>query len=192
MPTPYDTAPATAGSSPVLGEGRAAPFVRARPALVRSRQRGWTPGVSAAVARHLRVSVRAVRFGFVVLTFAGGAGIAAYIFLWALTPVADVTDPGQHAGSGLPDERRQWGGVLAVGAALVVIGAVLLTPSLGGSMLGSVLLPLFAIAVGAIVAWSNLDEAQRSRWLGEGDGAGRAAWLRLGPVGRPVVGRPAP
>ncbi|MEO7421522.1 MAG: PspC domain-containing protein [Ornithinibacter sp.] len=180
MPTPYDAAPATAGHSPALDEGRAAPGVQARPALVRSRQRGWTPGVSSAVARHLRVSVRAVRLGFVVLTFAGGAGIAAYIFLWALTPVADVTEPGQHPGRGLPDERRQWGGVLAVGAALVVLGAVLLTPRLGGSMLGSVLLPLFAIAVGAIVAWSNLDEAQRSRWLGEGDGAGRAAWLRLG------------
>ncbi|MGB7820314.1 MAG: ATP-binding protein, partial [Ornithinibacter sp.] len=120
---------------------------------------------------------------FVLLTFAGGAGIAAYLFLWALMPEGDVSEPGQPGGAGatgLPDERRQWGGVLAVGAALVVLGAVLLTPSVGGSMLGSVLLPLFAIAVGAIVAWSNLDETQRSRWLGEGSGAGRAAWLRLG------------
>ncbi len=183
MTTPYDAPAASSRPSPARGERRVAPSSPVRPPLVRSRQRGWTPGVSAAVARHLGMSVRAVRWGFVLLTFAGGAGIAAYLFLWALMPEGDVSEPGQPGGAGatgLPDERRQWGGVLAVGAALVVLGAVLLTPSVGGSMLGSVLLPLFAIAVGAIVAWSNLDETQRSRWLGEGSGAGRAAWLRLG------------
>ena len=155
------------------------PVLHARPPLVRSRERGWTPGVCAAVARHLVVSVTAVRWVFVGLAIAGGAGIAAYVFLWALTPEEDdvpgpTVDPVTGA---LPVERRQWGTVVAAGAVLVVVGAVLLTPVLGGSLIGSVLFPLFAIAVGAIVAWSNLDDAQRSRWLGSGQG--RFGWMRV-------------
>ena len=155
----------------------------ARPPLVRARGRGWTPGVSAAVARHLGVSVRGVRLAFILLTLAGGAGIAAYVFLWVLTPEGDVdAEPGAAPdGEQLPVERRQWGVVVAVGAVLVVVGAVLLTPVLGGSVRGSVLFPLFAIAVGAIVAWSNLDDAQRTRWLGSGPtgGTNHFGWLRV-------------
>ena len=179
MPTPYEPTAAADTGSPGM------PFVHdpLRPPLVRARGRGWTPGVSRAVARHLGVPVRAVRITFVALALAGGAGIAAYVFLWALTPEGDVDDePGDTTpGTGLPVERRQWGAVVAVGAVLVVIGAVLLTPVLGGSVRGSVLFPLFAIAVGAIVAWSNLDEAQRTRWLGAGSvsGAGHFGWLRV-------------
>jgi signal transduction histidine kinase len=159
----------------------------ARPPLVRARGRGWTPGVSAAVARHLGVSVTGVRWAFVLLTLAGGAGIAAYVFLWALTPEGDVDldaapGTGTPAAAGdVPVERRQWGAVVAVGGVLVVIGAVLLSPVLGGSVRGSVLFPLLAIAVGAIVAWSNLDDAQRTRWLGAGSasGPGHFGWLRV-------------
>ena len=104
-----------------------------------------------------------MRVGFVVLTLAGGAGIAAYLFLWVMTPEGDAQELGAPVVGGLAVERRQWGGVLAVGAALVVLGAVLLTPSLGGGLLGSVLLPLFAIAVGAIVAWSMPNWAMRTK-----------------------------
>ena len=198
MPTPYEPAAAAARPGapgiPGVTGGYATPDTvgapgmpyaepPSRPPLVRARGRGWTPGVSAAVARHLGVSVRGVRWAFVLLTLAGGAGIAAYVFLWVLTPEADVdAEPGAAPESEvLPVERRQWGVVVAVGAVLVVIGAVLLTPVLGGSVRGSVLFPLFAIAVGAIVAWSNLDDAQRTRWLGSGStaGTGHFGWLRV-------------
>jgi len=78
-----------------------------RPPLVRSRTRGWTPGVSGAVARHLGISRRSVRWTFVLLTLAGGAGLAAYVFLWALTPEGDVdADPSQAEGHDTPPERR--------------------------------------------------------------------------------------
>ena len=113
-----------------------------------------------------------------LLTLAGGAGLAAYVFLWALTPEGDVAaDPLSAPGSGTAPERRQWAVVLVVGGLLVVGGAVLLTPVLGGGVIGSVLVPLFTIAIGAIVAWSNLDDAQRSRWLGSGEG--RYGWMRV-------------
>ena len=69
------------------------------------------------------------------------------------------------------------------------VGGVLVLPILGGSLIGSVLLPLFTIAVGAIVAWSNLDEAQRSRWLESGTGPNRFGWMRVAlGVGLTVTG----
>lgn len=208
MPTPYEPAattghPGVAGATGATGEpggprahragggahaggpgsGMPYPHRPAHPPLVRARGRGWTPGVSAAVARHLGVPVSGVRWAFVLLTLAGGAGIAAYVFLWVLTPEADVDAvPGAApAADGVPVERRQWGAVVAAGAVLVVIGTVLLTPVLGGSVRGSVLFPLLAIAVGAIVAWSNLDDAQRTRWLGAGSasGPGHYGWVRV-------------
>jgi signal transduction histidine kinase/phage shock protein PspC (stress-responsive transcriptional regulator) len=185
--TPYE--PATAGLTP--GEARPAghrPAARhgpvvvpGRPPLVRDRAGGWTPGVCGAIARHLGVSRQLVRWVFVVLALAGGAGIPAYLFLWVLTPEEDL-DPATAptGGAGAPEvtpERRRWVLVLVGGAGLVLLGGALLTPVLGGSLRDSVLLPLFVVAVGAIVAWSNLDEAQRSRWLG-GHGRG-TGWMRL-------------
>jgi signal transduction histidine kinase/phage shock protein PspC (stress-responsive transcriptional regulator) len=198
VPTPYEPA-ATTGHPAVTGvsgfgvpAGHGAadlgsvgmPYAEppARPPLVRARGRGWTPGVSAAVARHLGVSVRGVRLAFLLLTLAGGAGVAAYVFLWALTPEGDIDAvPGEDPAETQAPERRRWGAVVVGGAVLVVFGAVLLSPVLGGSVRGSVLFPAFAIAVGAIVAWSNLDDAQRTRWLGAGAsaGPGHYGWLRV-------------
>jgi signal transduction histidine kinase/phage shock protein PspC (stress-responsive transcriptional regulator) len=191
VPTPYEPAaahprPVTDGG-PDAGAAAALPSAYAydhpparptRPPLVRSRTRGWTPGVCGAVARHLGISRRTVRWVFVLLTLAGGAGLAAYVFLWALTPEGDIdSDPSQDTGHETPPERRQWAVVLGAGGVLVVVGAVLLTPVLGGGVIGTVLVPLFTIAVGAIVAWSNLDDTQRSRWIGSG--AGRYGWMRV-------------
>ncbi len=185
MPTPYE--PATAG---VRAPGaRAAgsrvdgapgpPAAPQRPPLVRDRSGGWTPGVCGAIARHLGVSRRTVRWVFVFLALAGGAGVAAYIFLWALTPEEDLgglVAPGEPVEPRVSPERRRWVLVLIGGLGLVLVGGALLTPVLGGSLRNSVLLPLFVIAVGAIVAWSNLDQAQRTRWLAGGHGSG---WMRL-------------
>ena len=87
---------------------------------MRGRSRGWTPGVCAAVAAHLGVSRRSVRWTFVLLTLVGGAGIAAYVFLWALTPEGDVAaDPPRRPAPAPPPERRQWVVVLVVGGLLV-------------------------------------------------------------------------
>jgi signal transduction histidine kinase/phage shock protein PspC (stress-responsive transcriptional regulator) len=184
VPTPYEPAAAgvragnPAAASRVEG-GPVPPTGPQRPPLVRDRSGGWTPGVCGAIARHLGVSRRMVRWVFVLLALAGGAGVAAYIFLWALTPEEDLghaVAPGHPVEPRVSPERRRWVLVLVGGLGLVILGGILLTPVLGGSLRDSVLLPLFVIAVGAIVAWSNLDEAQRSRWLAGGHGGG---WMRL-------------
>ena len=177
MPTPYE--PVAAG--PRVAAAPPPDAAPVRPPLVRDRSGGWTPGVCGAVARHLGVSRRLVRWVFVVLALAGGSGIAAYLFLWAMTPEEElgwVDTPGAPAQPRVTPERRRWMLFVVGGAGLVLLGGALLTPVLGGSLRDSVLLPLFVIAVGAIVAWSNLDEAQRSRWLGGGGRAG-TGWVRL-------------
>ncbi len=182
MPTPYEPATAGARLSGPAGarpDGATEPEGPQRPPLVRDRASGWTPGVCGAIARHLGVSRRVVRWVFVLLALAGGAGVAAYLFLWAMTPEEDLAGeavPGAKIEPRVSPERRRWVLFLVGGVGLVLVGGALLTPVLGGSLRDSVLLPLFVIAVGAIVAWSNLDETQRSRWLGGGRGGG---WMRL-------------
>ncbi len=172
VPTPYEPATTRVRTD----SGPAPEPAPLRPGLVRDRSGGWTPGVCAAVARHLGVSRRLVRVAFVVLAFSGGAGVAAYLFLWAMTPEGEVD------GSGLLtpttwSEKRRWSVLLVAGAVLVLAGFVLLVPGVGVSVRGSVLIPVFVIAVGAVVAWSNLDQTQRSRWLTGGrDGMG---WVRV-------------
>ncbi len=171
MPTPYEPAATRVRTDSGPAPERQPP----RPGLVRDRRVGWTPGVCDAVARHLGVSRRLVRIAFVVLAFSGGAGVAAYLFLWALTPEGDG-----FAGAPAPtrwSERRRWAVLLVAGAVLVLAGGALLVPAVGVSVRGSVLVPVFVITVGAVVAWSNLDQAQRSRWLTGGrDGMG---WVRV-------------
>ncbi|MGG5260213.1 ATP-binding protein [Phycicoccus avicenniae] len=168
MPTPYEPATRVRPGPPPTPASL-------RPGLVRVREAGWTPGVCDAVARHLGLSRRLVRLAFVVLALSGGAGVAAYVFLWALTP------EGEAGVSPVPprpwSERRRWSVLLVAGFVLVLLGGFLLLPGIGVSVRGSVLLPLFVIGVGAVVAWSNLDQAQRSRWLTGGrDGMG---WARV-------------
>jgi len=56
-------------------------------------------GVSGGLAAFLRLDVTLVRIGFVVLAFAGGAGIIVYLLLWALTtPASSMTDRLQMKG----------------------------------------------------------------------------------------------
>jgi signal transduction histidine kinase/phage shock protein PspC (stress-responsive transcriptional regulator) len=161
-------------------------------------------GVCAGLAEHLGWPVRVVRIGMIALSIPFGAGLVAYIFLWSLTPqsVAGVVqgeaviDPA----TGEPREAPQPGSATAaklrqaaenatsesestrfllIGGLILVVGLVAVAPQLGlNSQLG-VLLPLLVVAGGAILAWSQLDEAQRGRWLGGGSEGRRFSIARL-------------
>ena len=179
MPTPYEPArPATEPQAPTRPP---------RPPLVRPTSSAWTPGVCRAIATHLGVSVRSVRWVTVLLSIVG-AGIPAYVFVWALTPAGNGVEGEEVPGASSPSRQSVWAAVVVGGVLLVALGAAAGTGVLAGTPGSQILLPLLIITAGAIVAWSNLDETQRSSWLGASGGT-RLVWLRVGlGLGVAVVG----
>ncbi|MGG6383377.1 ATP-binding protein [Paenarthrobacter sp. NEAU-H11] len=59
----------------------------ARPPLVRSSDR-FIAGVCSGLAAHLGLPVNTVRVGMVLASFAGGAGVVFYAWLWIMVPTA--------------------------------------------------------------------------------------------------------
>lgn len=177
MATPYDrhlTGPAPAGSRPRLE----------RPLAGRS-----LAGVCAGIAAHLGVDVRGVRWAFVVLTVLG-PGLPVYLFLWALAPEG-AAPGGVDPASGQPApvverallglERSRHGALLAVGLLVVAVGLLVTLQALGLDVRASLLVPLLVTAAGAVVIWSDLDDAARARALGGADdGRQGFSWLRIG------------
>lgn len=163
--------------------------VAVRPRLERPLAGRWLGGVCAGTAEHLGVDVRAVRWVVIALTVFG-AGLPAYLFLWALTPEATAT-PAVDPASGAPApvveravaglERSRHGALLAVGGLVVAVGALVALQGLGLDVRASVLVPLLLIAGGAVVVWSDLDASGRARALGAApDGQRGFVWLRVG------------
>lgn len=114
--------------------------------LVRSRRDRMIGGVCGGVARYLDVDPVLLRIAAVALALSGGAGVLAYIVAWIVIPEADEDEP-ERAG---PVAGRHAVAV-AVGAALVGVGVLLLLrqwlPGFGAELFW----PLVVVAVGAIV-----------------------------------------
>jgi len=171
VPTPYEL-PESA-----IDRGERRPVHR----LERPAQGRYVGGVCAGLAEHLGLNVRHVRLAFFLACFAGGAGIAAYLFLWALTPQS-LESPSVRGTQGVAVDRPANESLrnLAVGLGLLIVGGVLFAQQHGVNLRLGVLVPLLAVAVGALLAWSKLDDADRDKWLA-GSGQGRRAGLvRLG------------
>lgn len=152
-------------------------------------------GVAAGLAAHLAVPVLWVRVAFVVATFVGGSGVAAYAVLWVMLPAGpppSVLAPGLESAS--RDGRRPG----RRGRRFSDIGPILILAALGvgaifavGAVLGTGwwLWPVAIAVVGVALLWRQADEAQRERWLdatGKVDpvrvvlgGGGWAAWARI-------------
>src|SRR4051794_35403469 len=60
----------------------------AAPTLYRRPDRGLIGGVARGIGEHLHLKPRWVRFGFFLLAFAGGLGIALYGAYWIVLPTA--------------------------------------------------------------------------------------------------------
>lgn len=172
VPTPYELS-----QSPVGPGERRSPRRLSRPVQGR-----YIGGVCAGLAAHLGLNVRHVRIGFVLACFAGGAGIAAYLFLWALTPQSletpAVPGPQVAAGRRANESLRN----LVVGLGLLVVGGALFAQQQGVNLRLGVLIPLLAVAGGAVLAWSQLDDEERDKWLviDAGSASRRAGLVRLG------------
>ncbi len=139
-------------------------------------------GVCAGLAEHLGLNVHHVRLAFVLASLGGGAGIVAYLFLWALTPQTLETAPVAGADNAARPPADDSVRNLVVGLGLLFVGAVIFAQQSGLNLRLGVLIPLLAVAGGAVLAWSKLDEAERGRWLVREMGAGgrRPALVRLG------------
>ncbi|KGN37349.1 ATP-binding protein [Knoellia subterranea] len=153
-----------------------------RPALTRPLDGRWLGGVCAGIAEHLGVSRRWVHVAMIVLALTG-PGLPVYLFLWVVTPSSDTggvqREPGAlRAVSGLGESR--WGMFVAAGGLLVLIGTVVGLQWAGVDVRAGILLPLLLIAGGVAVAWSHLDDAERTKWLGTSPQDRGLLVLRLG------------
>jgi signal transduction histidine kinase/phage shock protein PspC (stress-responsive transcriptional regulator) len=134
-----------------------------RPTLSRSRSDKVVAGVAAGVARHLEVEPVLVRLAFIVLTFAAGFGVVAYLLLWLLAPVdpidaAVATAHGRRRSFPRPSWRQ------LVGVSLIATGAAILFLVTGlwfGWELGW---PASLAAVGFAVLWARSSDDGRTRW----------------------------
>ncbi len=193
---PADAAPARWAPPavvPVLGPARAP--------LVRPSEGRVVAGVATGLAAHLGRPVRHVRVALVIAAFFGGAGLALYLWLWALVPSSDaaaaaVPGAAPSVSSGAPRRpaaRAGSGGRtgdLVVGALLLVAGVALLAQRFGiGGVPVQVVLPVLVVLGGALLAYAQLDEVERTRWTAFAGGGTRSALLRgLAGLGLVLVG----
>ena len=143
----------------------------------------YLAGVCAGLAEHLGLDVRHVRLAFGLACLAGGAGIAAYLFLWALTPQSLGTAPVARTSAvavGRPTNEPVRN--LVAGLGLLFVGGALVAQQRGVNLRLGVLIPILTVVGGAVLAWSQLDDAERGRWLvGDiGPASRRAGLVRLG------------
>ena len=171
MPTPYQLPLPPSGPS------------EQRPARRLNRQVNgrYVGGVCAGLAEHLGLNVRHVRLAFVLAGFAGGAGIAAYLLLWALTPQSREPSavPGTQAVAAIRPVNESLRN-LVVGLGLLLVGGAIFAQQHGVNLNLGALIPLLTVAGGAVLAWSQLDDAERGKWLARGGAGQRGGLVRLG------------
>src|ERR671921_828043 len=87
---PLGPTPGEAGQDPKADAPRPSPGVRR---LTRSSSDKLIGGVAGGLGRYFAVDPILFRIAFVVLVFAGGVGVIAYIGLLAFVPADDGTSP---------------------------------------------------------------------------------------------------
>ncbi len=106
-------------------------------------------GIAGGLAKYLNIDPVLVRLGIVVLTFAGGTGILAYVIAWVVIPEEPYPSEGDWTETPAARPARQSTAArMIVGIVLVVIGigmlAKLMIPALAG-----IFWPLIVVAAGA-------------------------------------------
>lgn len=131
-----------------------------------------------------------------ILALGGGLGVLVYVFLWATVPsgdpaavAAEQRDPalariasrGQQAWEA--ERQDRWSNVpvrdILVGGLLVVAAAALVASRVGVTIEWSWVLPVLIALAGLGIAWSQLDETERGRWLTRAGGRTPNVVLRL-------------
>jgi len=81
--------------------------------LTRSNDDRLIGGVAGGLGRHLDIDPLAIRITFVILSFAGGLRLLAYLLCLAFVPA-----------EGTPPEAQRWGVARTAGAVLIAIAAL--------------------------------------------------------------------
>lgn len=120
---------------------------------VRRRRDRLIAGLASGLADYWDVPAAYVRAGFVVLSLAGGVGIAAYLVGWALTLERGEAP---ETTQGLLPERK-------VGLALIYVGALLALRGLGFWPSDELVFGGALLAFGAAALWDRSDPEARNR-----------------------------
>ncbi|UWX96535.1 PspC domain-containing protein [Arthrobacter zhaoxinii] len=168
-----------------------------REPLVRPRDR-IIAGVCAGLAAHLGWPVKLTRILMAVLVLGAGSGVILYGWLWVMVPTQEeqekkeqvsanprsiaenyarqlregaVPSHGPGKGPGKAGQRE-----VAAGLALLLVAAAVIAQRLGADLNWGLFVPVAAIAGGAVLAWSQLDERRRAGLMNSA-GADRASGL---------------
>lgn len=134
--------------------------------------------MAAGLADHLGLSVKAVRWGFVI----GGLalpGLVLYAWLWLTVPSAEgssrsVPPALARLAPMLKDKQRRPPLVqVAVGLVLLALAALVAATAAGAAIPWQWLVPTIALVGGLVLAWSQLDRVDL------GSRRGPVSWLRL-------------
>ena len=149
--------------------------------LYRSTGDRWVAGVCGGIAEHLGVGSGLVRV-IAVIAGVAGPGLFVYGFFWAMTR-PDTSAPGGPASTVAPRRELHRNQMLLIaGAAVLVLGLGWAGPlEQVGRHLGFVV-PVVAVATGAFLAWSQLDDTERGRWVA------RSRRGKALSIARPLIG----
>jgi phage shock protein PspC (stress-responsive transcriptional regulator) len=114
--------------------------------LLRARSGRLVGGVCAGLGRYFNVDPILFRIGAVVLVFAGGAGLLAYLAALLLIPSEDSP----NAAAGAPPGRNRW---LVIGGLIVLL--CLSFPFLlgGGVLLAGLAIPFALLVAAGVLVW---------------------------------------
>lgn len=116
-------------------------------------------GVAGGLSERLGLDPLVIRAAFVVLSFAGGAGVVLYLLGWLL-----ATDPAVEKGPPPSDRAALPPTQQVVSVALVVAGLLLLLRAAGIWFGDALVWPVALSAFGATLLWARSDETGRARW----------------------------
>ena len=172
--------------TPISGAARSA--LPARLPLRRPADGRRIAGVCAGIAAHLGLPVAVVRLIMVASSFAAGAGLLLYVFLWVTVPVGDPAAvaamerpaaltrlaPRLHAqGRTIPVTDIGIGLILLLGAGLLI------AVRRGVDVQMTWVVPTLILLAGTALGWSQLDRVQRERWLSRAGGRTPVSVVRL-------------
>lgn len=114
-------------------------------------------GVAGGIAERLGVDATLIRLAFVVLSFAGGFGIVAYLFAWLIGAE-------RPAGAEAPSVERRSGARVVISMAMVVLGMLLLLREAGLWLGDALVFSIAMTAFGSAIIWMRGEDAGRARF----------------------------